>query len=42
MSNICDYMQWRGDLTFKQSEYNEIDSGCIRWEVIGWQNAVVN
>ena len=26
MPNICDYMQWRGDLTFKQSEYNEIDA----------------
>lgn len=25
-SNICDYIDWRGDLTFEQSPLNEIDS----------------
>lgn len=26
MSNICDYIQWRGDLTFEESPLNAIDS----------------
>ncbi len=26
MSNIFDYLQWRGDLTLEQSEFNEIDN----------------
>lgn len=26
MSNICDYIKWRGDLELKVSEFNEIDS----------------
>lgn len=26
MANILDYIQWRGDLTFKQSAFNEIDN----------------
>ena len=26
MSNIIDYVKWRGDLTLKESEFNEIDS----------------
>ena len=26
MSNVCDYIKWRGDLTLKQSEFNEIDN----------------
>lgn len=26
MPNIIDYIKWRGDLTLKQSEFNEIDS----------------
>lgn len=26
MANILDYITWRGDLTFKQSELNEVDS----------------
>ena len=25
MSNFFDYLKWRGDLTFKQDEINEID-----------------
>ena len=26
MANILDYIEWRGDLDFKKSEFNEIDS----------------
>ena len=26
MSNILDYFNWRGDLTFEQSPFNEIDA----------------
>lgn len=26
MSNIIDYMKWRGDLTFAQDSFNEIDN----------------
>ena len=26
MNNMCDYLIWRGDLSFKQDEFNEIDS----------------
>ena len=26
MSNICDYIKWRGDLTLEKSEFNEIDN----------------
>lgn len=26
MSNILDYISWRGDLSFKQSEFNEVDN----------------
>ena len=26
MANVFDYLQWRGDLTLKQSEFNEIDN----------------
>lgn len=26
MSNICDYIKWRGDITIEQSSFNEIDS----------------
>lgn len=26
MSNVCDYIKWRGDLTLEQSEFNEIDN----------------
>jgi hypothetical protein len=25
MANIIDYLKWRGDLTFEQSEFNEVD-----------------
>ena len=25
MSNVCEYVKWRGDLTLKQSKFNEID-----------------
>lgn len=26
MANIMDYLDWRGDLTFEQSEFNEVDN----------------
>ena len=26
MSNVCDYIKWRGDLKLEQSEFNEIDN----------------
>lgn len=26
MNNIIDYIEWRGDLTFQQSEFNEVDN----------------
>lgn len=26
MANIVDYIEWRGDLSFKQSEFNEVDN----------------
>lgn len=26
MANILDYLDWRGDLTFEQSEFNEVDN----------------
>ena len=31
MGGIEDYIKWRGDLTFEQSAFNEVDNliGCI-------------
>ena len=26
MANIFDYLDWRGDITFKKSKFNEIDN----------------
>ena len=26
MANILDYLDWRGDLTFEQSPFNEVDN----------------
>ena len=26
MANIMDYLEWRGDLTFAQSPFNEVDN----------------
>ena len=26
MGNIMDYISWRGDLSFAQSEFNEVDN----------------
>ena len=40
MNNILDYLKWRGDLTFKQSPFNSIDSlilaraAYFRWELV--------
>ena len=35
MGNIMDYLDWRGDITFEQSPFNEVDNcysctACIR------------
>ena len=26
MSNLLDYLEWRGDLTFAQAPFNEVDN----------------
>ena len=26
MANLCDYLDWRGDLTLAQSPFNEVDN----------------
>ena len=26
MANICDYIKWRGDLSFASDSFNEVDS----------------
>ena len=26
MANMMDYLLWRGDLSFKQAEFNEVDN----------------
>ena len=26
MGNIMDYLDWRGDITFEQSPFNEVDN----------------
>lgn len=31
MANLFDYLEWRGDLTFEESEFNEIDSLILCW-----------
>lgn len=31
MGNILDYLDWRGDLTFEQSPFNEVDN--LYWRV---------
>lgn len=30
MGNILDYLDWRGDLTFEQSPFNEVDNLILR------------
>ena len=27
--NIIDYLKWRGDLSFKQDPFNEVDNLCL-------------
>lgn len=31
MANLFEYLEWRGDLTFEQSELNEVDSLILSW-----------
>ncbi|MBE5951879.1 MAG: DUF2974 domain-containing protein [Lachnospiraceae bacterium] len=31
MANFFDYLEWRGDLTFEEAEFNEIDSLILCW-----------
>ncbi len=31
MASFFDYLDWRGDLTFEQSEFNEIDALILSW-----------
>ena len=36
MSNVCDYIKWRGDLELSQSEFNEIDNLILSRKI--WNN----
>ena len=29
MSNLMDYLDWRGDLTFREAPFNEVDLSLI-------------
>ena len=31
MANMYDYLEWRGDLTFQEAEFNEVDSLILCW-----------
>ena len=31
MANLFDYLDWRGDLTFEEAEFNEVDSMILAW-----------
>lgn len=31
MANLVDYLEWRGDLTFEQAEFGEVDSLALSW-----------
>ena len=31
MANLFDYLDWRGDLTFDEAEFNEVDSMILAW-----------
>lgn len=31
MANLLDYLNWRGDLTFEEAEFNEVDSLILAW-----------
>lgn len=31
MANMFDYLDWRGDLTFDEAEFNEVDSMILAW-----------
>ena len=30
MGNVMDYLEWRGDLTFDQSPFNDVDNGKLQ------------
>ena len=31
MAGLFDYLDWRGDLTFDEAEFNEVDSMILAW-----------
>lgn len=31
MAGLLDYLEWRGDLTFEETEFNEVDSLILAW-----------
>ena len=31
MAGMFDYLDWRGDLTFDEAEFNEVDSMILAW-----------
>ena len=31
MAGLFDYLDWRGDLTFEEAEFNEVDSMILAW-----------
>lgn len=31
MASLFDYLEWRGDLTFEEAEFNEVDSLVLAW-----------
>lgn len=37
MGNIMDYIEWRGDLPFTQSEFNDVDNlilACFSYSIL--------
>lgn len=41
MSNICDYIKWRGDLTLEQDKFNEIDALILaRFSYLPFDNII--
>ena len=41
MSNICDYIKWRGDLTLEQDKFNEVDALILaRFSYLPFDNII--
>ena len=43
MGNIMDYISWRGDLSFEQSQFNEVDNlilACFSYVNLDGNSAV--